>query len=163
MAKKQVLLMNEDFVPPFDFYRRPIWPPEVPHKEGDKPSPVEQAHKDACDINFIVKRFQQTGVMEAREVRGQFGDFSNIMSYEDAVSAVRQAQELFLQVPAELRARFNHDPGKFIEFLNDPQNADEMVKFGLAARKEEKKDEHLDTLKGIHDELRSKKKKPDDT
>ena len=41
-------------------------------------------------------------------------------------------QKAFDALPAELRERFENDPGKFVEFCLDPKNKDEAVELGLA-------------------------------
>jgi hypothetical protein len=51
------------------------------------------------------------------------------------MNLIRQAQEEFMRVPGEIRARFNNDPQQFMEFLEDDRNVDEAVKLGLAVRK----------------------------
>jgi phage internal scaffolding protein len=43
-----------------------------------------------------------------------------------------QAQEDFALLPANVRKRFNNDPGEFFEFATNPDNYDDMVKLGLA-------------------------------
>ena len=45
------------------------------------------------------------------------GDFTNIPDFHTAMNLVRQAQEEFVRIPADVRARFNNDPGRFMEFL----------------------------------------------
>jgi hypothetical protein len=36
-----------------------------------------------------------------------------------------------MQLPSDIRAKFDNDPGEFFEFCTDPKNADEMVQLGL--------------------------------
>lgn len=132
MAKKIEISANEYCV---DLFRRPIWDSEVVLVPGHKPSPVEQSHKDACDINMIVKRYQD-GLPPSHldSGPGHYGDFSNIHSYADAMMAVKEANDAFMALPVELRVRFGHDPGEFIKFCEDPKNGEELVKMGLATR-----------------------------
>jgi hypothetical protein len=51
------------------------------------------------------------------------------------MNVVRAAQEQFLRVPADIRARFSHDPGLFTEFLENPDNLEEAVRMGLAVKR----------------------------
>ena len=41
-------------------------------------------------------------------------------------------------MPAEVRDRFQNDPGRFLEFANDASNYDEALKMGLAIKRPEK-------------------------
>jgi hypothetical protein len=47
------------------------------------------------------------------------------------MNAVRDAQVEFLRVPADVRARFNNDPGRLMAFLEDDRNRDEARKLGF--------------------------------
>lgn len=72
-------------------------------------------------------------------VRAMWGmDFTNnpITDYRTAVEAVTAAHEGFMLFPAEIRARYDNDPHKFIDWVNNPANAEEARKFGLVKPKE---------------------------
>ena len=99
----------------------------------DGESLTESYHKDDCDINRIMKKFETTGVIEhARQFGGQYGDFMGAGDYHAAMNSILAAQEMFDTVPAKLRARFGNDPAAFLEFVQDPENADQLVELGLA-------------------------------
>lgn len=96
-----------------------------PESEG-----AQQQFKDESDINVIVARFGLTG--ELPEVRMPLsGDFTGVSDFHQAMNLVRQAQESFMEIPAHLRARFNNDPGRLINFLENGDNRDEALKLGL--------------------------------
>ena len=40
-------------------------------------------------------------------------------------------------MPAEVRDRFQNDPGRFLEFANDASNYEEALKMGLAIKRPE--------------------------
>lgn len=98
---------------------------------------TEQSHKNACDVNRIVKRFERDGVRMAGlpgyvDLSGaKFGDFSDGMSYQEAMIAVRSANESFMELPSGIRAKFGNDAGEFLDFVMNPENSDEMIKLGL--------------------------------
>lgn len=92
---------------------------------------TQQSFKDECDINTIVRRFGLTGELPQDYQMPQSGDFTGISDYHSAVNAVRAAEEAFMLVPAEIRARFANDPGKFMAFFDDPANRDEGLRLGL--------------------------------
>ena len=60
-----------------------------------------------------------------------FGDFTGVQDYRSAMEAVRAANNAFMDLPANIRSRFNNDPQQYIEFFNDPKNKDEATKLGL--------------------------------
>lgn len=97
------------------------------------PSMTLQSEKDKCDINNIVAAAVATGFVDhvaARE--GQWGvDVSEVVDYQTALNFVRQADEQFMELPANVRARFNNDAGKFLAFIENPDNRDEARKLGL--------------------------------
>lgn len=99
-----------------------------------KPSLTKQSFRDECEINNIMKKWQKTGMMDhLAKVSPQFGDFSNYTSdsYQDALNIVITAQEAFAALSSDIRGRFYNDPTYFLDFVNNPDNADEIVKLGL--------------------------------
>ena len=91
--------------------------------------------KDA-DINNIMKRYERTGLLDhVNQYQGDYGDYTNVpVDYHDALNFVRNSQEMFMTLPAAVRARFDNDPGAFLKFVEDPANADAMVEMGLATK-----------------------------
>jgi hypothetical protein len=39
---------------------------------------------------------------------------------------------MFMSLPAKIRSRFQNDPGAFLDFVQNPENRDEMIELGLA-------------------------------
>lgn len=100
-----------------------------------EPSMTKQAHKDECDINNIVKRFMQTGVIDhlkTAEQAGVFADLPDPFSYQDALNLTIAAQRSFDTLPSDIRARFGNDPAQFLAFTGDPANQAELITMGLA-------------------------------
>ena len=90
-----------------------------------------QSSKDECDINTIVRKFGLTGELPNDIKMPQTGDFTNIPDFHTAMNIIRTTQEEFLRVPPEVRARFNNDPQRFMEFVEDDSNRDEARRLGL--------------------------------
>lgn len=65
----------------------------------------------------------------------QYGDFSNVEEYQTSLNIVIRANDQFNALSSELRDRFQNDPSKFLEFCDNPQNSEELVKLGLAIPK----------------------------
>lgn len=102
--------------------------------DGGEESPTVQSEKDNTDINIIVKRFGLTGTVPANHRLPMEGDYVGVTDYHSALNAVMAADEAFLQIPAEIRARFNNDPQAFHDFVVNPENGKELVEMGLANR-----------------------------
>lgn len=95
---------------------------------------VKQADKAACDINNILKRYEKTGALpDMIRSDPQWGDFSDVPSFQQALEIVDKAEEQFAALDGPIRARFGHDPAKFLEFVTNPANLKEMRDMGLAA------------------------------
>lgn len=92
---------------------------------------TQQQFKEEVDINEIVRRFGLTGELPDVVRVPQYGDFTSVVDFQTALNAVRSAAEGFLELPAQLRLRFNNDPQVLLEFMADPANRDEAVKLGL--------------------------------
>lgn len=94
---------------------------------------TKQSFKDECDINTILSKFQRTGLLEfVNERQPQYGDVSSI-DFTEAMNIVVQANEMFADLPAIWRKRFNNDPVELLDFVNNPANRAEAITLGLIA------------------------------
>lgn len=96
---------------------------------------AQQHFAEECDINTIVRRFGLTGQLPVGVRMPTYGDFLDVPTYHEAMTAIRQADEAFMMMPADVRARFDNDAGKFVEFCSDEKNRDEAVRLGLVLPK----------------------------
>lgn len=95
------------------------------------PSRTKQAFRDECDINKILSRYAQTGQIDHLNNRlAQFVDAPDI-DFQSAQNLVVNANQMFEKIPAKIRAKFSHDPGKFLEFALNPANAPQLASMGL--------------------------------
>ena len=92
---------------------------------------TQQHQKDQADINFIVEQFNVTGILPAAPVSPQFGDFSGIGDYQSALNAIMAMEDEFMALPANVRARFENDPEKLLDFMSNDKNREEAIKLGL--------------------------------
>lgn len=95
---------------------------------------TQQHFKKTTDIVEIIKKHDRTGIIEhvARGV-AQYGDYSEVNEYREALDMVNSANASFMELPAEVRAMFGNDAGAFFEFATDPKNETKMQELGLAA------------------------------
>nr|DAD95801.1 MAG TPA: Scaffold protein [Microviridae sp. ct2OM3] len=99
---------------------------------------TQQQFAEETDINTIVRRFGLTGQLPDDYRAPMEQDFFEITDFSTAMQAVRKAQEQFLQLPGDMRARFANDPQRLLDFLEDPTNRDEALKLGLLQKPPEK-------------------------
>lgn len=99
---------------------------------------AQQHFKDECDINVIVHRFGLTGELPQGLRLPTYGDYTGIFDFQTAMNAIREANVNFMQLPAEIRARFDNDPQKYLQFCEEAVQADpksakhmEAVELGL--------------------------------
>lgn len=101
------------------------------HDFSDEKSMTEQSHKKKCDINNIMKKYRQTGELPLSSKTPMYGDFSSGETYHEACNLIIEAKEDFMKLPSEIRKRFGNDPGKLVDFLNDPNNLEEAMDLGI--------------------------------
>lgn len=95
-------------------------------------SQTDQSFKDQCDVNNIVKRYEQTGQMpHITRAVGTYMDSTQFGDYAESLQRVLNANDAFMMLPATIRERFANDPAKLIEFMQNPNNSEEGVKLGL--------------------------------
>ena len=94
---------------------------------------TKQSFKDECDINTIMRRYAQTGVLEhTRREQPRYDDVTGY-DYQRAMDIVADARTAFAELPAAIRDRFNNDPGELLDFVQDEENLDEAAELGLVS------------------------------
>lgn len=97
----------------------------------DDPSRAQQQFKEDSDINTIVRRFGLTGELPKDVAVPQSGDFTNVVDFQSALNIVREGEQAFATMPADVRKRFGNDPAEFLAFVHDEKNRDEARRLGL--------------------------------
>lgn len=95
------------------------------------PSLTIQSMSEDADINVIMKRFGITGKLPDVVRVPTFGDFSEIRDYRSALHSVMLAEDAFMEVPADIRGRFQNDPQVFMDFCAVEGNREELRRMGL--------------------------------
>lgn len=97
------------------------------------PSRTQAQFKDECDVNNILRNYVSTGVLtHTNEREALYGDFSEVpQDYGEALAVVEEAKAKFDALPSEVRHRFDSDPLKMVQFLQDEKNREEAIKLGL--------------------------------
>lgn len=93
------------------------------------------SQKEEADINVILKRFGITGQLPTGVRVPTYGDFTEVRDYKSAMDAIALANSSFMEMPADIRAEFQNDPQRFVEFCSDEKNLPRMREIGLAVPK----------------------------
>ncbi|AXH74361.1 MAG: internal scaffolding protein [Microviridae sp.] len=95
-------------------------------------SRTKQAFKDECDIDVIMRRYQATGVLPGAEraLGARYLD-CRAADFQEAQLLVASAKSAFAEMPSSLRTRFDNDPRKLMQFLEDERNLEEARELGL--------------------------------
>lgn len=96
---------------------------------------TQQSHAQAADVRNIIKQYDRTGLIaNVNKGIAQYGDYSEINEYSEALNMVRNANESFATLPSHIREQFNNNAGLFFEFATDPKNSEKMMEMGLKQR-----------------------------
>ena len=76
---------------------------------------TQQSFKDECDINILLAKFAVTGQLPDNVRVPQYVDFEEAFDFQSSMNVIRAAEEAFNAMPAEVRDRFQNDPGRFLE------------------------------------------------
>ena len=94
---------------------------------------THQEFKDESDINTIIDRFGiGENPIEAQQwvTNVDIADAPN--NYQDVMNQLNLARDQFMALPAKVRSQFDNDPARFVDFVSDPSNGEELVRLGLA-------------------------------
>jgi len=92
---------------------------------------AKQSFKDECDINRIMRKYLNTGTIPQGLSVGRYGDFSDGCDYLEAQVTLKNAEAQFLALPAQLRKELDNDPAKFLDWIHDERNLDELHRLGF--------------------------------
>ena len=98
--------------------------------EGE--SMTQQHFAQEQDVRTIINQYDKTGLI-ANVARGvaKYGDYSEVNEYRESLDLVNNANEMFMELPAEIREKFKNNAGVFFEFATNPDNKNDMIKMGL--------------------------------
>ena len=95
-------------------------------------SMTKQSFRDEVNVNNIMRKYRESGLLtHVNEHQGRYGDFLSAPDYHTAMNSVVKAQEMFDELPADIRKQFANDPMLFLEYVQDPENEDGMRELGL--------------------------------
>lgn len=96
------------------------------------PSMTKQSFKKECDINHIMGKYLKTGAIDHFAKFGpSYGDIEPV-TFHEAMNVIRKSEEMFEALDSSIRKRFHNNPAEFMEFVQNPDNLEEMRKLKLA-------------------------------
>lgn len=99
---------------------------------NNDPSLTIQSEAEKCDLEICRAIYAKSGVMNnIRTDQPKYGDFTSSRDYHDVLMRAQQAQDDFMTLDAHIRARFDNDPGKLLDYVANPKNRSEAIKLGL--------------------------------
>ncbi len=96
---------------------------------------TKQCFKNECDIDKIMARADKAGTISHLEkFSGVYADYSDV-DFHTLTSKLTKGREIFDELPAEIRQEFGQSPQKFFDYVNDPENTEQLLEKlpGLAA------------------------------
>lgn len=88
-----------------------------------------QSFAESTDIHAILRRFENGEVDVLEKVQGFYGDITEMPhTYAEALQRIADSEKVFMSLPVDVRAKFNHS---FSEFLAASQDADFLDRIGL--------------------------------
>lgn len=107
------------------------------------PSATLQSFKDDADINCIIARYENTGVLVDPTVpvsrTPEFGDFSDMPDYQVAQNVIIAAKNAFDSLSSKIRERFNNDPAAYFKFVRSlkegSEEFDEAIALGIVNKR----------------------------
>lgn len=120
MSKIPTVLIRSRFTPVED--KGLVCPPE----EGK----TQQHFKDECDINYLLRHYNEIPAPPP-----VFGDCTQYNDLQNCLDKVMAANDDFMSLPSDIRARFSNNPVDFFNFANNPANSEELINLGLAERR----------------------------
>lgn len=92
---------------------------------------TDQSYREECDINTIMAKYQSTG--ELPQLNGTQGQWLDVTGadFQEHMNFIIEAQQLFNDLPSDVRDRFGNDPSAFLDYTSNPDNTVEIAKMGL--------------------------------
>lgn len=102
------------------------------------PVKTVQSERDEADINKIIAKFQKgQNMVRINSKEPFYGDVTGLDGLADAYMKIQEAEDLFMDYDASIREKFDNDPVKFVEFLENPENYEEALKLGVVQKRPE--------------------------
>lgn len=120
-------------------------------------SMTRQDMAEACNINVIYAKTQRGEIVLSSNVMPEFGDFTQLDSYDVALEKIMEAEEAFASLPAKVRRLYNDDPKTYYDkMLEEAQGKYDAKAAEEAAQSKKKAQEQAkaDARELLKDEIK---------
>jgi len=93
---------------------------------------VEQSHRDEVNINNIVKRHGIDLIAKTAALQQFTYDNNPNNDFQETMNMILKAKDSFDSVPSEIRKQFDNNPAKFMDFIHNGDNQQQLIDWGLA-------------------------------
>lgn len=93
---------------------------------------TKQAHQKETDINNIMAKYVKSGIIEHSNKHSAEYGFATSADLHEALNTIQKAQTMFDDLPSKARIKFENEPGQFLDFVQDPENEDQLFDLGLS-------------------------------
>jgi len=95
-------------------------------------SMTQQAMKNDCDINVIIKRHAQTGNISHLNPKAPlYLDCTQVRDLAGAIELQEEALDNFATLPSAVRKACNNDPVEFMDMIHTVEGTEELAQAGL--------------------------------
>lgn len=101
---------------------------------------TKQSESEKTEIRYIMAKYHESGTHFVNTRQPNYGDFSEVGEYHEALNRVLEAQLEFSNLPSEIRTHFDNDPGKMLDAVFDENRREELDKLGLLKHTEKVKE-----------------------
>lgn len=96
--------------------------------------------KEECDLNWIMRRTSPSQLAQHNaKYAGSYGNFVGPSEYNKALIAVQDAEQLFFDLPSDIRSKFKNSPHEYLEFVGTASD-EELADIGIKADGRVKRD-----------------------
>jgi len=95
-------------------------------------SMTKQSHKEDSDINRIMAKFLKTGIQDHVNSYAPVYGFATSETYHESLQVIETANNMFKELPAAARKKFNNSPTEFLDFVQDEANVPYLYDLGLS-------------------------------
>lgn len=86
-----------------------------------------QSFAESTDIHSILRRYQNGEVDVLEKVQGFYGDITEMpKTYAEALQRISDSEKVFMSLPLDVRAKFNHSFTEFLAASNDDDFLDRL-------------------------------------
>jgi len=89
---------------------------------------TRQCHKTECDINVVMSRYRQTGLLNhLSKHQGVYMDVPDGAEFSTAMNTVVEATESFESLPAEVREHYRNSPALFLDAVTSGKDTEYLT------------------------------------